>query len=77
MSSLNYTKEDFRDVFPHYNDPVVISVIMRSRKVNRVLVDQGSSVDILFWDAFVSLGIPFEELEQFDGVLVGFSADPV
>lgn len=68
VSSLNFTEEDSRDVFPHDNDPVVISIIMRSRKVFKLLLDQGSLADVLFWDAFVGLGIPIEELEQFDGV---------
>jgi len=77
MLSLKLTKEDSRDVFPHDNDSIVIFVIMKIRKVHRVLVDQGSSADILFWDAFVSLGIPFEKLEQFDGILVGFTDDLV
>jgi len=77
MPTLSFTREDLEDVFPHDNDPMVISVVMKSRRIHRVLVDQGSSVDVLFWDAFVAIGGSLEELEPYEGVLVGFSGDPV
>jgi len=44
---LAFTKADLHDVIPHDNDPVVISVA--GRKVHRVLMDQGSSTDVMFW----------------------------
>ena len=52
---LTFTKDDLRDVVPHDNDPVVISVVTAGRKVHRVLVDQGSSADVLFWPTFNKL----------------------
>jgi len=36
---LVFTKVNLRDVVPHENDPVVISVVTTERKVHRVLVD--------------------------------------
>jgi len=45
---LVFTKADLQDVVPHDNDPVVISVVTARRKVHRVLVDQGSSADVMF-----------------------------
>jgi len=45
---LTFTKADLRDVVPHDNDPVMISVVTIGRKVHRVLVDQGSSADVMF-----------------------------
>jgi len=38
-SDLVFTRADLRDVVPHDNDPVVISVVTGGRKVHRVLVD--------------------------------------
>ena len=43
-----FRKADLRDVVPHDNDPVVISLITAGRRVHRVLVDQGSSADVMF-----------------------------
>jgi len=45
---LTFTKVDLRDVVPHDNDPVVIFLVTAERKVHRVLVDQGSSADVMF-----------------------------
>ena len=44
---LTFTRVDLRDVVPHENNPVV-SVVTTGRKVHRVLVDQGSSADVMF-----------------------------
>jgi len=35
-----------------------------------MLVDEGSFVDVMFWEAFINLGIPMESLEPYDGDLV-------
>ena len=50
---LYFTKADLVGVVPHDNDPVVISIVMVGRKVHQVLIDQGSSADVLFWSMFV------------------------
>jgi len=36
------------DVVPHEDDPVVIFVVTVGKKVHKVLIDQGSSADIMF-----------------------------
>jgi len=36
---LCFTRADLRDVVPHDNDPVVISVVTVGRRVHRVLID--------------------------------------
>ncbi|XP_020234170.1 uncharacterized protein LOC109814212 [Cajanus cajan] len=45
--------------------------------VKRVLVNQGSSTDILFWEAFVGMKIPNDRLVPYVGTLVGFAGDQV
>ncbi|XP_068476453.1 uncharacterized protein [Phaseolus vulgaris] len=49
---ITFTKEDLRDVVPHDNDPIVISLVTAGSMVHRVLVDQGSSADVMFWPTF-------------------------
>ncbi|XP_068463658.1 uncharacterized protein [Phaseolus vulgaris] len=44
---ITFTKEDLRDVVPHDNDPIVISLVTAGRTVHRVLVDQGSLADVI------------------------------
>jgi len=45
---LTFMKADLRDVIPHDNDPVVVSLVTAGRRVRCVLVDQGSLADVMF-----------------------------
>jgi len=74
---ITFSNDDLKGVIPHEDDPIVVSVIMMGKNVHRVLIDQGSSADVMFWSTFVGLQIPIDQLKPFDGVLVGFSGDQV
>jgi len=60
---ISFTQADLRlQHYPH-NDPLVIranidknSVHFAGNDVGRILVDNGSSVDILVWQCFVTMG---------------------
>ena len=52
---LVFTKADRQNVIPHDNDPVVILLVTAGRRVHRVLIDQGSLVDVMFWSTFNKL----------------------
>ncbi|XP_020235255.1 uncharacterized protein LOC109815074 [Cajanus cajan] len=56
--TITFSDSDFEGVSPHEDDPIVVSAIVMGYNVKRVLVDQGSSADIMFWEAFVGMKIP-------------------
>jgi len=70
---LIFTKADLQDVIPHDNDPVVISLVTVGRKVHRVLVDQGSSADVMFLTTFNQLQLSTDQLRPYIGCLYGFA----
>jgi len=74
---ITFTKADLQDVVPHENDPIVISLVTAGRKVRRVLVDQGSSTDVMFWPTFNKLQLPLDHLRPYPGCLYGFAGDQV
>ena len=74
---LTFTKADLRDAIPHDNDPVVISVVTAGRKVHRVLVDQGSSTNVMFWSSFNKLQLSPDQLRPYTGFLYRFMGDQV
>ena len=74
---LVFTKANLRDVVPHDNDPVVISVVTTRRKVHRVLMDQGRSTDVMFWLTFNKLQLSPDQFRPYTGCLYGFSGDQV
>ncbi|XP_027902747.1 uncharacterized protein LOC114162932 [Vigna unguiculata] len=77
VPAIIFSSDDLKGVIPHEDDPIVLSMIMMGSNVHRVLVDQGSSADVMFWNTFIGLQIPMDQLKPFDGVLVGFSGDQV
>jgi len=76
-SDLVFTRADLRVVVPHDNDPVVISVVTAGRKVHTVLVDQGSSADVMFWSTFNKLRLSPDLLRPYTGCLYGFADNQV
>ena len=61
---------------PH-DDPLVIRVVVANKTIQRVLVNNGSSVDIIFALAFNKIGIGRERLEPVNTHLRGFSGEKV
>ncbi|XP_068476803.1 uncharacterized protein [Phaseolus vulgaris] len=74
---LVFTKVDLEDVVPHANNPVVISAVTAGMKVHRVLVDQGSSADVMFWTTLNKLQLSPDMLRPYGGCLYGFTGDQV
>ena len=54
---------------------MVISVVTTGRRVHRVLVDQGSSADVMFWSTFNKLQLSPDQLRHYTGWLYAFAGD--
>ncbi|KAJ1440738.1 hypothetical protein SESBI_01808 [Sesbania bispinosa] len=74
---ITFSEDDFDGVEEHEHDPMVIEVRVANYKVQRVLVDQGSSADILYWRIFKKLGLSQDCLLPFAGSLIGFAGDSI
>ena len=61
---------------PH-DDPLVVRAIVANTTVHRVLIDNGSSTDIIFASAFDKMGIGREKLDPVSTHLRGFSGEKV
>ncbi|XP_024026719.1 uncharacterized protein LOC112093118 [Morus notabilis] len=62
--------------FPH-NDALVVEAMIGNHTVCRILVDNGSSVDLLYSDCLEKMGIRKEQLEKTSRPLYGFTEDSV
>ena len=61
---------------PH-DDPLVIKAVVANKTIHKVLIDNGSSADIIFTLAFDKMGIGREKLEPINAYLRGFSGERV
>ena len=61
---------------PH-DDPLVIRAVVANKTIHRVLVDNGSSADIIFASSLDKMGIGREKLEPVNTHLRGFSGKKV
>ena len=77
MPPITFTDLDFAGTDPNQDDPMVITVELQSFAVKKVLIDQGSSVDILYWKTFRKLQIPIEDLTPYDDPIYGFAGERV
>ncbi|KAG5530153.1 hypothetical protein RHGRI_030503 [Rhododendron griersonianum] len=74
---ITFTEQDLEGLFLPHNDALVLSIPFHRKMVRRVLVDQGSSADILFYSAFKALGLSKDQLTSVEAPLIGFTGIPV
>ncbi|XP_057432295.1 uncharacterized protein LOC130725052 [Lotus japonicus] len=74
---ITFTVRDFEGVQPHEDDPIVVMLTIAEHEIERVLLDQGSSADLIYGDAFEKLGLTESDLQPYDESLVGFSGEKV
>ncbi|KAG5541026.1 hypothetical protein RHGRI_021048 [Rhododendron griersonianum] len=74
---ITFTEQDLEGLSLPHNDALVLSIPFQRKMVRRVLVDQGSSAEILYYSAFQALGLSKDCLLPVDAPLVGFSGIPI
>ncbi|VFQ69153.1 unnamed protein product [Cuscuta campestris] len=70
-----FSDEDLPFILSPHRTPLVISMAIHKFFVKRILVDTGSSVNVLYWEAAQQLGIRKEDLTNLNMPLSGFTGD--
>ncbi|KAF7138339.1 hypothetical protein RHSIM_Rhsim07G0161900 [Rhododendron simsii] len=70
---ITFTDWDMEGLPLPHNDALVLSIPFQRKMVRRVLVDQGSSTEILYYSAFKALDLSRDQLSPVDTPLVGFT----
>ena len=76
-NTITFSDSDMEGCQHPHDDPLVIKVVVANKMINRVLVDNGSSTNIIFALAFDKMGIGREKLEQVNTCLCEFSRERV
>ena len=72
-----FSEEDAKGVKQPHDDPLVIMILIEGFNTRRVLVDNGSSADIIYLSAIQQLKLDQRRLRPFNSPLVSFSGDKV
>ena len=76
-TTITFSDSDLEGCQHPHDDPLVIRAIVANTTVHRVLVDNGSSADIIFASSFDKMRIGREKLEPVSTHLRGFSGEKV
>ena len=76
-TTMTFSDLDLEGCQHPHDDPLVIRAVVANKTIHWVLVDNGSSTDIIFASAFDKMGIGREKLEPVSTHLRGFSGEKV
>ncbi|XP_047171045.1 uncharacterized protein LOC124839316 [Vigna umbellata] len=77
MPPIMFIDEDFHAPDPDQDDPMVITIVIARYSVGKVLMDQGSSVNILYWKTFQQMDISEDLIAPYNEKIVGFLGERV
>ena len=70
--AITFTDEDASRIHHPHDDAIVITLLIADYSTRRVLVDNGSSADILYYPAFQQMNLGREQFRSVYSPLVGF-----
>ncbi|XP_043701413.1 uncharacterized protein LOC122651907 [Telopea speciosissima] len=74
---ITFSDEDLEDIQSPHDDALVIKMVIANCTVGRILVDNGSSADILYYDALEKMLLKPEMLKRVESPLYGFNGAPL
>ena len=70
--AITFIDEDAERIHHPHDDAIVITLLIADYTTRRVLVDNGSSIDILYYPAFQLMKLGRDQLRPMNSPLVGF-----
>lgn len=77
LPTLGFSEEDKIGTFQPHNDALIVTLRIEGYDVKRVLVDQGSKVEIMYLNLYKGLNLKPKDLSKYDCLLVGFDGRTV
>ena len=74
---IGFSGKDVRRLHHPHDDLLIVSIRIEYYNMHRVMVDNGSSADILYYPTFQQMGIGRERLISTNAPLVGFGGTRV
>ena len=74
---IGFSEEDARRLHHPHDNALVVNIRIKDYNMHRVLVDNGSSADFLYYPAFQQMGIGREQMIPTNAPLDGFGGTRV
>ncbi|KAK1404813.1 hypothetical protein POM88_004418 [Heracleum sosnowskyi] len=74
---ITFTEEEARWVHHPHNDTIVVAIQIGPMNVHRAFVDNGSSVNIIYYNTYKKLGLPDKDIVRDDAWIYGFTGKAV
>ncbi|XP_050248970.1 uncharacterized protein LOC126696243 [Quercus robur] len=74
---LGFSDEDKIGIIQSHDDALVITLRIGGYDVKRVLVNQGSAMEVMYPDLYKGLNLKLEDLTAYDSLLVSFEGKTV
>ena len=68
-----FTEDEAKTVHHPHNDSLIVTLVTANQKMDRVLVDSGSSTDIMFLDTFDGMGLNRGDMRCVETWFSGFT----
>ncbi|XP_058181303.1 uncharacterized protein LOC131299740 [Rhododendron vialii] len=75
--TITFTERDLEHVQTPHSDALVVTIQIGVHDVKRVLIDQGSSAEVMYYDLFKKLDLPKLALQPAEIPLIGFNGASV
>ena len=77
QSVLGFSDEDKIGTIQPYDDALVVTLRIRGYDIKKVLVDQGSAVEVMYPDLYKGLGLKAEDLITYNSPLISFEGKTI
>ncbi|KAJ9566692.1 hypothetical protein OSB04_002658 [Centaurea solstitialis] len=75
--TITFDKDDTQGVHHKHHDALVIQLTIGNCSTKRILIDGGSSANVIFADTLKVMGIERSEIVRRSTTLIGFNGDPM
>ncbi|XP_026451916.1 uncharacterized protein LOC113352292 [Papaver somniferum] len=73
---MTFYTEDIEEDIEDHNDPLVLTLPVTGCNIKKILIDGGSSVNVLFYDTFKGMGLNDEQLMSSYYTIYEFNGAP-
>lgn len=74
---ISFFNDYLRGIQVIHDDPIVVSIIIKNYDVKKILMDYGSSIEMLFLDTFVQMNLSRDNLLKISILLTRFGGNLV